>query len=223
MLADQEVTRETLQVVFRTVHDYWQTLPADSRPELYIYGLSLGSFGVESILSSVDVINSPVDGAFLTGPTFVNALWNRITEGRDAESAPWLPIYNEGRTVRFTSQENALDKPTAPWADTRIIYLQHASDPVTFFSPDLVLSKPEWLESGQRGPDVSAEMVFVPVVTAIQVALDFPAAAGVPEGYGHLFTTRENVLSWVAVTRPDGWTDADSQRLEAVLAAADDE
>ena len=48
LLADQEVTRETSRVVFDTIHTYWSTLPEDSRPDLYLFGLSLGSFGVES-------------------------------------------------------------------------------------------------------------------------------------------------------------------------------
>lgn len=217
LLADQEITRETSQTVFRTVHDYWRSLPEDERPALYLFGLSLGSFGVESILSSVEVINSPVDGALLTGPPFVNELWRTITENRDEGSPAWLPIYAEGRTVRFTGLENALDEPTGEWGDTRIVYLQHNSDPVVFFSPRMVFSRPEWLEEGQRGPDVSEQMVFVPLVTAVQTLIDLPGAGNVPEGFGHLYSIRENIDSWAAVTRPDGWTDGDADRLEQVM------
>jgi uncharacterized membrane protein len=57
LLADQETTKETSQVVFNTVHDYWSTLPPESRPDIYLFGLSLGSFGVESVLTSINIIN----------------------------------------------------------------------------------------------------------------------------------------------------------------------
>lgn len=218
LLADQEVTRETSRVVFDRVHDHWSTLPEDSRPELYLFGLSLGSFGVESILTSINVLNSPIDGALLSGPPFVNDLWNRITDERDPGSPAWLPVYEQGRTVRFTGREDVLDEPKGRWGDTKVVYLQHASDPVTFFSTDLAFSSPEWLEEGQRGPDVSDRMGWFPIVTMWQVALDLPVAGDVPAGHGHLYTSGEYLRSWVAIAEPDGWTDADTERLEPILA-----
>jgi uncharacterized membrane protein len=217
LLADQEVTEETSQVVFDTIHAYWATLPESSRPEFYLYGLSLGSFGVESILTSINIINEPIDGALLSGPPFVNELHSDLVAGRDDGSPASLPIYQNGRTVRFTAEENALDDPTAEWDHTKIIYLQHASDPVVFFSRDLAFGYPDWLLEGQRGPDVSDDMVWFPIVTMWQVALDLPAAGSVPEGYGHLYTKAANTDAWVALTEPDDWTDADSAALKKFL------
>jgi uncharacterized membrane protein len=217
LLADQEVTRETSRAVFDTVHAHWSELPEDDRPELYLFGLSLGSFGVESILTSIEIVNAPIDGALMAGPPFVNELWNRLTDGRDPGSPAWLPVYGDGRTVRFTSREGALDEPTGEWGDTKIVYLQHASDPVTFFSPDLAFSRPDWLAPGQRGPDVSSEMTWFPLVTMWQVALDLPVAGNVPSGYGHLYSSREYLDVWVAIAAPDGWTDDDTARLGDVV------
>ncbi|MFC2177478.1 alpha/beta-hydrolase family protein, partial [Actinomycetota bacterium] len=221
LLADQEITKETSQVVFNTVHDYWSTLPEASRPDIYLFGLSLGSFGVESILTSVNIINAPIDGALLTGPPFVNGLWNDLTDRRDDGSPAWLPVYQEGRTVRFTSLDNTLGEPNAEWQDTRVVYLQHASDPVTFFSPDLAFSQPDWLKEGQRGPDVSKDMTWLPLVTMWQVAADLPVAGGVPAGHGHLYTSGEYLDGWVGISAPDGWTDIDTERLEMLLADRD--
>ncbi len=218
LLADQEVTRETSRVVFDTIHAYWSTLPEDSRPELYLFGLSLGSFGVESILTSINVLNEPIDGALMVGPPFVNPLWNQLMSDRDPGSPAWLPVYEDGRTVRFTSLEDRLDEPTAQWGDTKLVYLQHNSDPVSFFSGHLALSPPEWLDDGQRGPDVSEEMGWFPLVTMWQVALDLPVAGNVPAGHGHLYTSGEYLSAWVGITEPDGWSDADFDRLEPVLA-----
>ena len=36
------------------------------------------------------------------------------------------------------------------WGQTWVVYLQHASDPVVFFSPSLFIEDPDWLLDGQR-------------------------------------------------------------------------
>jgi uncharacterized membrane protein len=84
---------------------------------------------VESILTSIDIVNEPIDGALLVGPPFVNNLWNQLVDGRDEGSSPSTPIYEQGRTVRFTNEEDALSLPAGEWGDTKVLYLQHASDP----------------------------------------------------------------------------------------------
>jgi uncharacterized membrane protein len=77
---------------------------------------------------------------------------------------------------------------------------------VVFFSPDLAFELPIWLVPGQRGPDISDEMVWFPIVTMWQVALDLPGAGNVPDGFGHLYSYRANLESWVEITQPEGWT-----------------
>ncbi|WP_374969974.1 alpha/beta hydrolase [Terrabacter sp. BE26] len=217
LLADQDAVRETSRVVFDTVHQYWATLPAGARPRLYLYGLSLGSLGVESILSSVNIINEPIDGALMSGPTFVNELHARLTAQRQPGSPAYLPIYEQGRTVRFTAEQDGLDRGSASWGPTRVVYLQHASDPIVFFSPSLAFSSPEWLANGERGPDVSPRMGWFPLVTMWQVLLDLPGAGNIPWGYGHLYSVTANLESWVGVTHPPGWTAARTATLAAVL------
>lgn len=218
LLADQAIVKETSRVVFDTIQAHWSTLPEDDRPELYVFGISLGSFGAESILTSINIVNSPIDGALFAGPPFLNELWNEIVAGRDEGSPAWLPIYEEGRTVRFTGREDALNLPSGEWGETRIVYLQHASDPVTFFSPSLAFQQPEWLQNDRRGPDVSERMTWIPVVTMWQVAADVGAASLVPEGYGHLYGPDEYLNAWTGLLEPAGWDAADSNRLVDYLA-----
>jgi uncharacterized membrane protein len=218
LLADQDTVRETSRAVFDTVHAYWSSLPEDSRPRLYLYGLSLGSFGVESILQSVNIINEPIDGALMVGPPFVSPLHSAITAAREPDTSAWLPTYEDGRTVRFTTEQDNLGTGGPEWGPTRLVYLQHASDPVVFFSPDLAFREPEWLE-GQRGPDVSPSMGWFPLVTMWQVLLDLPGAGSIPTGYGHLYSAEANLESWVAVTRPPGWTQAKTADLVTTLEA----
>ena len=217
LLADQQVTRDTSLRTFRTVYDYWATLPEDERPELYLYGLSLGSFGVEAVLGSIDILNEQIDGALMAGPPFVNPLPTELTDARAAGSSAWLPVVGEGRTVRFTGEEDSLDLPAGVWGDTRVVYLQHGSDPVVFFSPELAFREPDWLKGSERAPDVSNQMSWFPVVTMWQVLLDMPAAGSIPDGYGHLYSYTANLQAWVGVTDPGGWTFVDTRNLAAHL------
>jgi uncharacterized membrane protein len=219
LLADQEEVRRTSQRVFETIHAYWSTLPPDARPRLYLYGLSLGSYGGESILTSIDVVNEPIDGAFLSGPPFLNPLRNELVASREPGSTPATPVYGQGRTVRFVNEGSRPPSTDEDWGPTRILYLQNATDPVTFFSPDLLLNRPDWLLPDERSPDLPERFDWVPLVTMWQGLLDLPAAGSVPAGFGHLFTIEANAQAWIDVTRPEGWTAADSDALREHLRA----
>jgi uncharacterized membrane protein len=119
--------------------------------------------------------------------------------------------------LRFTGQENALDRPGLRWGPMRFVYLQYASDPMVFFTTSLPLREPAWL-AGERGPDVSPYLRWVPFVTFLQVAFDIPMATTVPTGYGHNYAPADYIEAWVAVTAPEDWTAEDTARLKRVFA-----
>ena len=97
-----------------------------------------------------------------------------------------------------------------------MIYLQHASDPITWWSPELMLHKPDWLDE-QRGYDVLDSTRWFPFVTFLQVSADLAVAANVPDGHGHTYVL-DIADAWSAIVPPDGWTAADTQRLRDTLA-----
>ena len=66
----------------------------------------------------------------------------------------------------------------------RLVYLQYASDPITFFSPGALWRKPDWMNA-PVGPDVSPELRWYPVVTFLQLGLDMAVGLAVPSGHGH--------------------------------------
>lgn len=212
LLGDADEVKETARVVFETIHSYWSTLEGPV-PEFYLYGLSLGSYGVEAVLTSIDMLNHPIDGALMVGPPFFSPLWNRFVTERDPSSTPSAPVYDDGRTVRFTNEKSALSLPQGEWGDTKLVYLQHASDPVVFFTPDLLLDEPDWLKTGQRGPGLSEDFVWVPFVTVWQVLTDMAASESVPDGFGHRYSAKAHVDAWAAVIEPDGWGPAATARL----------
>jgi uncharacterized membrane protein len=87
----------------------------------------------------------------------------------------------------------------------RIVYLQYASDAITFFEPRALYRRSDWMES-PRGPDVSPELRWYPVVTMLQLALDMLMANGTPMGYGHVFAPAHYVDAWLTLMDVAGWS-----------------
>jgi uncharacterized membrane protein len=60
-------------------------------------------------------------------------------------------------------------------------------------------------------------MRWFPLVTFWQVTIDMPFAVGVPDGHGHRYTTG-SVDAWATLLQPEGWTEADAERLRELVA-----
>ncbi|EIM77618.1 conserved membrane-spanning protein [Nitratireductor aquibiodomus RA22] len=217
LLIEPSYGAEAAHELFREVYGHWTTLPVEARPELYLYGLSLGTLSSEQSTDLLNILGDPFQGALWAGPPFNSRLWSRFTAERNPGTPAWLPRYGDGSVVRFTSQRNALDISGAQWGPLRIVYLQYASDPVVFFDPLAWYRRPAWLV-GERGPDVSPELRWYPIVTFLQLALDMALATTAPLGYGHLYAPEHYIDAWMAVTDPDGWSDAEVERLKQALA-----
>ncbi len=207
---------ESARALARVVHDHWSAMPPETRPRLYLHGLSLGSYSSEQALSPLQAISAPIDGALWSGPTFNNFIWKSLTQGRNPDSPYWSPRIDDGSVVRFTTQENTLGDANRTWAQSRAIYLQYPSDAITFFEIDSAWRPPEWMK-GQRGPDVSEEFRWYPIITMFQLAVDMATATNVPKGFGHLYAAEHYIDAWEALTNPESWTEADGERLKAMF------
>ncbi len=111
------------------------------------------------------------------------------------------------------------DLDGAPWGPLRVVYVQDASDPITFLRTDAWWREPEWLQ-GERGPDVSPLLRWYPVVTFVQLAADMGIALAPPIGFGHDFHPHHYIDAWLAVTDPPAWDDARTEALKAAYADA---
>jgi uncharacterized membrane protein len=216
LLSEAEYGAETARALFRTVYGRWTRLPRDRRPRLYLHGLSLGALNSQRSADLYDVVADPVSGALWAGPPFRSAPWRAFTAEREPGSPAWLPRFRDSSVVRFANQHGGLDLPGARWGPIRIVYLQYASDPVTFFEPRALFRQPDWMVS-PRGPDVSPQLRWFPVVTMLQLAVDIAASDRAPAGYGHVYAPEHYVDAWRAVTDPGGWTDEAIVRLKAHL------
>lgn len=206
-LVDADRATDAGRELFDAVHARWSELPADERPMLISYGLSLGSFAAQAPFGSEGDLTNRVDGALYVGTPNFTPLWTTISDGRDPGSPQWRPIIDEGQTVRFGSQPADLAALPATWDSPRVVYLQHASDPVVWWSWDLLTREPDWLAE-ERGPDVSDRVRWFPVITFLQVTVDQFFGVSVPDGHGHNYASQV-VGAWADVTQPPGW-DEDS-------------
>jgi uncharacterized membrane protein len=74
--------------------------------------------------------------------------------------------------------------------------------------------------SAPRGPDVSPELQWYPVVTMLQLALDMAVATSTPMGFGHVDAPEHYVDAWVAVTNVHHWSPDALAKLRDHLAHA---
>ena len=215
-LVDQDKAREAGRALFDAVYQKWSDLPAGNRPKLYAFGLSLGSFAAEAPFSGEADMANRTDGVLLVGPPAFNPLNREFTDGRDQGTPEVQPVFRDGRTVRFTNDPAVGIPPEGqPWDGTRVLYLQHASDPVAWLSPDLILHRPDWLAE-PPGPDVISEMTWIPFVTFWQVAADLLEPVDTPPGHGHTYTL-EFVDGWAVLLHPAGWTAQQADELKGIV------
>ncbi|SFT94928.1 alpha/beta-hydrolase family protein [Mesorhizobium sp. YR577] len=213
LLVEPSYGSEASRALFSEVYGYWTTLPKDKRPKLYLYGLSLGTKNSEQSSELFEVLGDPYQGALWAGPPYSSRIWRSITTDRNAGSPAWLPRFRDGSYVRFTNQKNALAIPGAHWGPMRIVYLQYASDSVTFFDPQSVYRAPAWMAE-PRGPDVSPQLRWYPIVTFLQLLVDMAVATSTPMGHGHVYAPEHYIDAWMAVTDVQGWSGDDVARLK---------
>jgi uncharacterized membrane protein len=219
LLFQPEYGAEAARALFAAIYGYWTTLPRDTRPRLYLHGLSLGAMNSEQSAELFETIGDPIAGALWSGPPFASRIWRSITENRNEGSPAWLPEFRDGRFVRFMNQNGPTVPRDAPWGPIRVVYLQYASDPIVLFDYRDAYQRPAWMRA-PRGPDVSPELRWYPVVTMLQLALDMAVANGTPMGFGHVYAPEHYVDAWVAVTGIRHWSDDALARLKDHLASA---
>ena len=214
-LVDKENARQAGQALFEAVDALIREMPEAERPQLVVFGESLGSFGGEAPFLALNNLIARTNGALFSGPTFNNTIWTQLTRDRDPGSPEWLPIFDKGENVRFAARPDNLDRPDDPWGHPRVAYLQHASDPIAWWNPDLLFAEPDWLKE-PRGYDISGRMQWIPIVTFLQVSADMAVAVDVPDGHGHVYV-KDVANAWAAVLEPPGWTPAKTEKLRPLL------
>jgi uncharacterized membrane protein len=131
---------------------------------------------------------------------------------REPGTPIWNPVYRGGELVRFA--QNPTDLRSLSGSRPKVLYLQVSSDPIVWWSPELLVRAPEWLDH-PRGPDVSPDMRWYPGITFWQIAVDLAFSTNVPTGHGHVYGSSV-VDAWAALLPPPKWTVAETERLRAL-------
>lgn len=214
-LVDESEARAAANMLLEAVRSRWVELPDDSRPRLVVYGESLGAMGSQGAFADVEDITERVDGALWVGAPDSSELRRQLTADRDAGSTVVQPVIDRGRQVRFWDAGGDPPGVGSDWETPRVLYLQHASDPVAWWSPSLIWSKPEWLSEPPEH-DVLPSLSWHPFVTFWQVTGDTAVAAQIPDGYGHRYAA-EHVDAWMAIAPPEDWPVERTEDLRAIL------
>jgi uncharacterized membrane protein len=219
LIADRATPPAAGRALFEAVYEAWADRPEGERPLLLAFGLSLGSYGGQGAFSGLQDMLTRTDGALWVGTPGFTPVWRELTENRDPGSPAWNPVYRGGQHVRWgtgvDSAANVWDLGE-DWAHPRVVYVQHASDGIVWWSPDLWYRRPDWIRE-PPGPDRLPYLWWMPAATFWQVTMDMFIAAQVPYGHGHNYRLAY-ADAWAAIAPPDGWTLADTARLRVALA-----
>ena len=201
-LTGLEPAQEASAVLFRAVRAELDAMDEADRPALFVCGESLGAFASQSVFSSVEEALSQVDGALWVGTPAFTPMHAELTSARHKGSPEVAPVVYNGRRVRFVNEPSDLrtdlyGRELGPWGFPRIVYAQHASDPVVWWNRKMLWTQPDWLRE-RAGRDVSPFVEFTRFVTFIQVLADLPVAGTAPGGHGHTYN-EELIPLWRAI------------------------
>ena len=158
-----------------------------------------------------ETVTQEIPHVIWMGPPAASVLWR--TWQADRTSGPaWDPVIGDGTITRVLVSSG--DTGIQPKPGPTIVFAAHANDPVVYWSPDLLLSKPDWLYP-PLGPGVASEMQWYPIITFLQVGMDL-IGGGEPPEVGHNYSANMAPAVALAVS-PQQWTEENTIRLQMAL------
>ncbi len=223
LLTSRRAPAEAGRLLFEKVDAALSSRPAGERPRLYVSGESLGAFGGTAAFEDAEDMLAEVDGAVWIGTPSFTPLWRSIVAERLPGSPEVTPVFEQGRNIRFVTgggglDEDAYGREYGPWQEPRVAFLQHASDPIVWWSSRLAVQEPDWIREGV-GTDVNPELRWWPLVTFWQVTLDQAVANDPPPGHGHIYED-DLIPVWDAVLNTERTPAEDLDRVVTAVRAA---
>ena len=201
-LTGLEPAQEASAALFAAVRAELDLMDEADRPALFVCGESLGAFASQSVFDSFEDVLARVDGALWVGTPAFTPMHTALTAARHKGSPEVAPVVHNARRVRFVNEPSDLrtdlyGRELGPWGFPRVVYAQHPSDPVVWWTNRLIWTQPDWLRE-RAGRDVSLNVEFTRFVTYIQVLADLPVAGTAPGGHGHTYH-EELIPLWRAI------------------------
>jgi uncharacterized membrane protein len=175
--------------------------PADRRPRLVLGGESLGAYGGQAAFDDAADMLDRVDGAVWVGTPGFTPVWRGLTDRRQGGSPEIAPVVDSGSHVRFATRPGELGADVygrrfGPWEFPRVVYAQHASDPIPRWTTSLLVEEPDWTRE-PPGADVIG-VRWSSFVMFWQLTTDLATANSTPTGHGHRYQ-EELIPAWAAV------------------------
>lgn len=201
-LADAETPRACARALFAALDEAIRDLPGDRRPKVYVSGESLGAYGGHGAFVDADDMLARVDGAVWIGTPGFTEIAGDLTQRRMRGSPEITPVIDNGLHIRFVTKPtelvaDAYGRALGEWRRPRVVYVQHASDPMCRFTGELAWREPDWMRE-RAGSDVNPSLRWWPLVTWFQIATDMLTSLDTPAGHAHIYED-ELVPVWAAV------------------------
>lgn len=206
---DLETARKAGRVLFDRVAAVVEQRPAHQRPQLFIAGESLGAYGGQAAFADSADLLRRVDGAVWTGTPRLSPMWQELTAQRRDGTPEIAPVVDDGRHIRFFIRpENLINdfygRSLGTWHRPRVVLAQYPTDPIVWWSWDLMWSEPDWVR--ERASPKAAQMRWAPWATFWQIMSDMPRSVRVPGGEGHRYQ-EDLVPMWAGVLGMDPMAD----------------
>ena len=116
------------------------------------------------MFESFEDVLARVDGALWVGTPAFTPMHAALTAARHKGSPEVAPVVHNARRVRFVNEPSDLrtdlyGRELGPWGFPRVVYAQHPSDPVVWWTNKLIWTQPDWLRE-RAGRDVSLNVEF---------------------------------------------------------------
>lgn len=180
------VGRENNIALLTLVRRRLEAMAAERRPRVVALGESLGAYVLQDTAlhrGMEGMSGQGIDRALFIG-TPASSGW-----AKEWRAEPEL-MDPEGVAVEVASIAEWQELPTQVRERARYVLLTHHEDPIAKFGPDIMLRRPDWLDtSGPRQPGVPPEMTWRPLLTGVITLADvINAQAGAPgvfDAFGH--------------------------------------
>jgi len=218
LLSDRRTPAAAGRALLARVEAELSGRPAAARPRLLLGGESLGAYGGQAAFRNADDMLARIDGAVWVGTPNFTPLARSIVDARRGGSPEVAPVVGDGTHIRYATRPAELThdlygRAYGSWDAPRVLYVQHASDPIPWWSPTLLVEEPDWMHEGV-GADVRP-MRWASFASFWQLTTDMMVAGSTPAGHGHRYEG-ELVPAWAGVLGLD--PAADYTRIQRAIA-----
>lgn len=211
-LTEAQAAQESGEALITAVAERIESMPAGERPQFYVAGESLGTFGASAAFDDLADLVASTDASLWNGPPASVHLRRQAEDERVPGSLQIRPVWEGGDEVLFANRASDLTEFAEQQPDVDAVFLQHADDAIVWWDWPVLNREPDWLEEPLDAA-VNPDMQWYPVTTFLNLAVDMAVATTFDEGQGHMYGTQP-ALAWHLMLDPVGWDDA---RLEALL------